>query len=98
MRDGLDFGCLSNWLIMFHATLGLHQVRRKDSIDESALAQPGLTCTPANEIKSTRVVKISPSQPIKEGPTRTDSDDIELETPLQELVLNLVGDGVETDV
>ena len=29
---------------------------------------------------------------------RTNDDDVELETALQELVLNLLGDGVETDV
>ena len=28
----------------------------------------------------------------------TDNDNVELETALQELVLNLLGDGVETDV
>ena len=30
--------------------------------------------------------------------TRTDNDDIELETTLQELVLNLLRDGVETNI
>ena len=32
------------------------------------------------------------------GPTHTADDDVELETALQELVLNLLRDGVETDV
>lgn len=31
-------------------------------------------------------------------PRRTNDDDIELKTTFQELVLNLLGDGVETDV
>ena len=32
------------------------------------------------------------------GPTHTADDDVELETALQELVLNLLRDGVETDI
>jgi hypothetical protein len=47
MRDGLDFSRLSNRLIMFQATLGINQVRREDCVYECALAQTGLTYTPA---------------------------------------------------
>lgn len=40
---------------------------------------------------------IEPS-PQTNGVERTDNHDIELETALEELVLNLLGDGVETNV
>ena len=35
---------------------------------------------------------------VRKGETRTDDDHVELETTLQELVLNLLCDGIETDI
>jgi hypothetical protein len=63
-------------------------VRRKDGVDERRLSQPSLACRPSENYPNTKE---------KSWP-RTDDDDIKLETTLQELVLDLLGNRVETDV
>jgi hypothetical protein len=43
-------------------------------------------------------ISIFPSPFVKQTRTHTDDDDIELETALEELVLNLAGNAVKTDI
>lgn len=87
VRDGLNLGGRANGLIRSHATLGIDEVRRKDGIDECRLAQSRLTC----------LLSIIGRQSCASG-LRTDTDDIELESALQQLLFNLRCDAVETDV
>ena len=89
MRNGLNFCGLSDRVLRLQTTLGVNQVRRENSVDERRLSETSLPCifTLSRHV-STRSTALR----------RTNDDDIELETTLQELVLDLLGDGVEPDV
>ena len=88
MRGRLNLGSLSDRIVRFQTTLGVDQVRRKNSVDERRLSKTGLPC----------VLNVSWVVPRPTTPRRTNDDDIELETTLQELVLNLLGNGVKPDI
>jgi hypothetical protein len=70
-------------------------MRRKDCVNESRLSQPSLAYTKASRVSTAKPKDINASQ---EKRAHTDDDDIELKSTLQELVLNLVCDSVETNV
>lgn len=155
MRDGLDLRRLTNWLVGLKATLGVDQVRCKDGVDQSRLAQSSLACvqeqgtsarTPSEQRElppppqpaqpstprpvpptsqlpftlSRRVALVQPRARLHNliskrsslrcpsllpttrslraaVQTRTDSNDVELEATLEQLVLNLPRDGVESN-
>lgn len=42
--DDLNLCRLTNWLLGLKATLGFDQVRRKDGVDKSRLAESSLAC------------------------------------------------------
>lgn len=88
VRDGVDVGGAANLLVGLEATLAVHEVRGEEGVNERRLAETGLACMFALVIA--RLV----SHRIK----LTNADDVELETPLHRLPLNLLGDAVETDI
>jgi hypothetical protein len=89
MRSGLNLCGLSDRVLRLQSTLGVNQVRRENSVDERRLSETSLPYIfRLSRHGSTRSTALR----------RTNDDDIELETTLQELVLDLLRDRVETDV
>lgn len=91
VRNGLDFRCGAHWLIGSETTLGVDQVGCEDSVNQCGFTQTGLSwireCKSAHNRMKTGV-----------GFVHTDTHDIELETALQQLPLNLGSDAVETNM
>ena len=87
MRDRLNLRRLPDRLVRLKPTLRVDQVRRKDGVDERRLSETGLAWHCISGCKGSRsCTKL------------TNADDIELEPPLDRLLLDLLGDAVETDV
>lgn len=90
MGDGLDLGGRSDGLIGGETALGIHQVGGEDGVDEGGFPQSGLSCR--EEISPT----CSPiHDSIRSSTIHTDTHDIELETALEQLALDLGSDAVE---
>lgn len=68
--DRVNLGSLPGGLVCLEATFGIDEVACKESVDQGALSETGLT----------------------------DDHDIELETALEELSFDLLGDAVEAHV
>jgi hypothetical protein len=106
MRNSLNFCRLPYGLIRREPPLGVNQVGREDGVNEGGLSESSLACTGVPQDRRTKKVGrkiyvtfvstfiLSSVATVR----RTNNDDIELETTLQELVLNLLRDRVETDV
>ena len=90
MRDGVNLRCLSYRLVRGEPSLGVNQVRRENSVDERRLSQTRLSCSLLSRYTAG-------GDSVRDW-TPTDDDHVELEATLQELVLDLRGDAVETDV
>ena len=94
VRHGLNLGGGTNDLIRIESALGLNEVGSEDGINQGRLAQ---TCLAYNgktcqlQARATVELRVVPR-------ALTDADDIELETTLQELALDLRGNTVETNV
>lgn len=89
MRNSLDLCRLSDRLVSFQTALGVNQVRRENSVDERRLSETRLPYILNHYVDNPTFLRtLRP----------TNDDDIELEATLQELVLDLLGDGVKTDV
>lgn len=86
MRGSLDFGGRADRLIGGQTALGVDQVGSKDRVDEGRFAQTGLTWSLVSAGHGVR------------GWEHTNTHDIELESALQQLALDLGGDAVETDM
>ena len=95
MRHRVDLRCLSHRLIRGQPALRVNQVRGEDSVDECRLSQASLTCK--QHERNVRLVR-GRATDASEQRMRTDDDHVELETALQELVLDLAGDAVESDI
>lgn len=92
MRDGLDLGRGPDGLVGCDAALGVDQVRSKDGVDERRFPETGLSWK-----ISAPLTKARPGKGVKAF-YRTDTDDVELKTALQELPLDLRRDAVEPDM
>ena len=90
MGLGHNFGSLTDGFITFEPPLGINKVRRKDGIDESGFSEASLTYL--------KRISLGLAVAEEEKKKLTDNDDIKLETALKQFVLNLAGNGVETDV
>jgi hypothetical protein len=96
MRDGLDFRGLPHRFIRPEPPLRLDQVRSKNGVHERGFPKSRLPCQKNLALKHTEDTEGRKSIFFK---TRlTDDNNIELETPLEQLVLDLLCDRVETDV
>jgi hypothetical protein len=108
MRDGVNVRRLPNRLIRLQTTLRVNKMRSKDGVDQCRLSKSRLACPPNKIIRkvprnfteerrgdSTRQRSSNQHYRIRK---LTDDDDIKLEAALEELFLDLTGDGVEADV
>jgi hypothetical protein len=92
VRDGLDFGGAADGLVGLQAAFAVDEVRGEDCVDEGGFAEAGLAWD------GVRRLVAGQGQLGKRVIRRTDAHDIELKTALQQLLFNLLGDAVETDV
>lgn len=100
VRNGLDFGGLADDLFGVKSTLGLDKVGGKDGVDQGRLSETSLAFEGVAQdalVEATRR-HIATAEGKRNNRQLTDTDDIELETALEELALDLGGDAVETDV
>jgi hypothetical protein len=89
MGDSLDLGGRSHWFVGSQATFRVDKVGCEDGIDQGGFPESSLACTQLDQTRQgMRCVNFE----------LTNTDNIELETTLQQLALNLSGDAVETDV
>lgn len=108
---GVDLGRLADGLVGGQATLAVDEVRGEDGVDECRLAEAGLSCarTTGSVLRATldgglRRLRLWLSACGCHGCARsritrhTDADNVELEATLEEFLLDLRGDAVETDV
>ncbi len=85
-------GCrLRDELVDLLAALRVDEVRGKERVDEGRLAEAGLACRGRAGGWAESGCARTPWQPSQVG--RTDDDDVELKAALEELVLDLPGDG-----
>jgi hypothetical protein len=109
---GLDLCGGADGLLGLKATLGIDKVGSKDGVDQGRLSHTSRAYISSNQsvskyqggVAESRIV----TQPHEETRARwsgqggrrrlTNADDVELETTLQELALNLRRDAVETDM
>lgn len=96
VRHRLDLGGGADNLVGVQSALGLDEVRGEDGVDEGRLAQTRLACS-AQTRQSRECFRWSELE-LEPREQLTDADDIELESALQELALDLGGDAVETDM
>ena len=95
----MDFRRLSDLFIRSEPAFRINQVRREERVDQRRLSQTSLTCASQNNTSRQKTFDIQHSQLRRRlGGIRTNDDDVELETPFQELMLNLTRDGLETNV
>lgn len=87
MGDGLDLGGGSNRLVRSQATFRVNEVGSEDGIDQGRFPETSLA-----------LMRRSVQSQCRQGGRRTNADDVELETSLEQLLLDLRGDAVETDV
>ena len=71
-------------------------MRRKNRVYHRGFSETSLTCKWRSIEQS--YSSFTPQKTREKRMIRTDDDDIKLETTLQELVLNLLGDGIETNI
>lgn len=94
MRNCLNFGGRSYWLVGCKSSFRVDQVWRKDCVNQSRLSKTSLSYSfPIRLYASHKTAE----ERIWEA-VHTNTNDIELETTLQELALDLGCDTVETDV
>ena len=86
---------LPDRLVRLQTPLRVDEVGGEDSVDECRLSQASLTCKQHERNVSTVRGRATDAS---EQRMRTDDDHVELETALQELVLDLAGDAVESDI
>ena len=91
MGDGVDLGGATRLFGGREAALAVDEVRGEDGVDQRRFAETGLACV----LVSTSLISLGLGGMRIE---RTNADDVELEAALQQLLLDLAGDAVETDV
>ena len=104
MRHRVNLRRLPDGLVRLQTSLRVNQMRRKNGVNQRRLSQTRLACNVSPATTTIRTSK-NKGRPVisrlctkRTQVTRTNDDHVELETTLQELVLNLLRDGVETDV
>lgn len=97
MGDGLNLGGCANMLVRCETALGIDQVGSKDRVDQSRLSETSLTLI-VQELKLAKGSTFPGGHRVQSSAARTNANDVELESTLQELPLNLRGDAVETDM
>lgn len=101
MRHRLNLCSLPDRLVCSEPSLRIHQVRRKNSVDERRLSQTRLTCKLCQRRLLTSGIifpRVVEKIPARKAKIRTNDNYIELEPSLQQLVLNLLCDRVKTDI
>ena len=88
VSDGMDLGGLADGFVGFETTFGVDQVRGEDGVDEGAFAESGLAWSCQHLFPDVK----------EDIERRTDANDVELKPALEQLLLNLRRDAVETDV
>jgi hypothetical protein len=88
MGYDLNLRGLADRLVHFKPALGVDEVGSKDGVDHGRLSQSSLAC---------RIILLE--QGYRSNVMQhTDNHDIELEATLEELVLDLAGNGLEADI